>query len=173
MRALWSGEPVSYEGRFSRFTDVTLTPRPTRATIEPWLGGSTAAAARRVGRIADGWLASGVSPDQFGSLVQVIRDQATESGRTVPEDHFGTILLVAAEERGRRPSRTFGTGAARRSSLRPSRSAPTRSGIGSSGSAPAGRPSSCSIHSSADPRPLLRELKGAVVDPLEAAPVLR
>jgi alkanesulfonate monooxygenase SsuD/methylene tetrahydromethanopterin reductase-like flavin-dependent oxidoreductase (luciferase family) len=133
---------------------------------------ATAAAARRVGRIADGWLASGVSPDQFGSLVQVIRDQATESGRTVPEDHFGTILLVAADG-----ADVDWVG----------RSALVRRAVGSETVAigadqvrdrlerfRAGGATKFVLYPlAADPRPLLRELKAAVVDPLEAAPVLR
>jgi probable F420-dependent oxidoreductase len=172
VRALWSGEPVDYEGRFSRFTGVTLTPRPTRSVIEPWLGGSTEAAARRVGRIADGWLASGVSPDAFGSLVQVIRDQASECGRAVPEDHFGTILLVAAEDAdvdrvGRsalvRRARESGTVAIGADQVR-DRLERFRAG---------GATKFVLYLLAADPRPLLRELKSAVVDPLEAAPVLR
>ena len=62
VRELWRGEPVTFDGRFTRLDRVTLSPRPTRPRIELWLGGSTPPAVRRVARVADGWLASAISP---------------------------------------------------------------------------------------------------------------
>ena len=96
VRLLWSGEPVSYAGRFTMLENFELTPRPVRRRIEIWLGGASAPALRRVGRIADGWLASFVSPETFGAGVAAIRAAAAEAGRTIDEDHYGTIVFAAA-----------------------------------------------------------------------------
>ena len=68
VRALWHGDPVTYEGRFATLTDVTLAPRPTQASLDIWLGGSSRSALRRTGRLADGWLGSFVSPDELQRL---------------------------------------------------------------------------------------------------------
>ena len=96
LRAVWSGEPASFAGRFTTLEDFVLTPQPLRRRLEIWLGGASAPALRRVGRLADGWLASFISPAGFGAGVAAIRAAAAEAGRTIDEDHYGTIVLAAA-----------------------------------------------------------------------------
>jgi probable F420-dependent oxidoreductase len=171
--ALWGGEPVSYSGQFNTLEGVTLTPRPTRPRIEIWLGGSTAAAVRRIGRIAHGWLASSISPAAFGELVEVLRDEAAAHDRVVPEDHFGTVLFVAesaeqaqdllqAQRRGGRAiaAETVAVGMdGARSLLYRFRTA--------------GATKFVLYPLAADPRTVLRELKREVIDPFEADPVFR
>jgi probable F420-dependent oxidoreductase len=95
IKALWSGEPVSMRGRFWSLTDVILEPRPRRRQLELWLGGRAPAAMRRIGRIADGWLASFIGPDEFGAKVEMIRAAAAEADRSIDEDHYGTIVFSA------------------------------------------------------------------------------
>ena len=98
IKSLWAGEPVSRSGSFWSLTDVRLQPRPVRRKLEFWLGGLAPAALRRVGRIADGWLASFVGPDEFPGMVDVIRDAAAEAGRSIDEDHYGATLFAAPDE---------------------------------------------------------------------------
>ena len=92
---LWAGEPVTYEGRFSSLDGVTLSPPPTRPSLDIWLGGSSPAALRRTGRIADGWLGSFVSPAELASCVERIVESADEAGREIDDDHYGTTLFSA------------------------------------------------------------------------------
>jgi probable F420-dependent oxidoreductase len=94
LRALWAGGPVTYAGRFSTLTDVSLAPRPTRGSLDIWLGGSSRAALRRTGRLADGWLGSFVSPDELRDCVDVIAGAAAEAGRRIDDDHYGTTLFA-------------------------------------------------------------------------------
>lgn len=54
LRALWSGGPVSYEGRWTRLTDAVANPvpdPPPRIVI----GGETPAGARLAARVGDAW----------------------------------------------------------------------------------------------------------------------
>ena len=95
VKALWPGEPVTLHGRFWSLTDVRLEPRPVRRRLEFWLGGSAPAALRRIGRIADGWLASFVGPDEFAGMADVIRSSAAEAGRSIDEDHYGATIFAA------------------------------------------------------------------------------
>jgi probable F420-dependent oxidoreductase len=95
IKALWGGEPVTRRGRFWSLTDVTLTPRPRRSRIEVWLGGLAPAALRRIGRIADGWLASFVGPDELAAKIDVIRASAAEHDRAIDEDHYGATVFSA------------------------------------------------------------------------------
>ena len=95
IKALWAGDPVTYRGRFWSLTDVTLSPTPRRAKLELWLGGRAPAALRRIGRIADGWIGSFVSPDEFGEMVELIRCAAAAAQRTIDDDHYGTTIFSA------------------------------------------------------------------------------
>lgn len=95
IKALWGGEPVSYEGRFWQLRDVTLAPRPRRARLELWLGGRAPAAMRRVGRIADGWLGSFIGPAEFALKAEMIRESAAAAGRSIDADHYGTTIWSA------------------------------------------------------------------------------
>jgi probable F420-dependent oxidoreductase len=98
VKALWSGEPVTHRGRFWQLTEVTISPLPTRARIEFWLGGRAPAALRRIGRIADGWLGSFIGPEELATGVRTIRAAAAEAGRTIDEDHYGTTIFSAPAE---------------------------------------------------------------------------
>jgi probable F420-dependent oxidoreductase len=98
IKALWPGEPVSYHGRHWSLTDVQLRPRPVRPKLEFWLGGKAPAALRRIGRIADGWLTSGVAPEEFRAKADVIRAAAAEAGRTIDADHYGATVFASPRE---------------------------------------------------------------------------
>ena len=92
MRRLWEEESVTFEGRFYRTTEVTVTPKPHQQPVPVWIGGRTEAACRRVGRMGDGWLTSFLSPPEVGQGIQWARQYAAEAGRQVPEDHYGIIV---------------------------------------------------------------------------------
>lgn len=67
LRALSSGEPVTYHGRFFDVTDARILP-PFDVPI--LVGGRSDAAVRRAGRLGDGWLGIWVSPARFASVVE-------------------------------------------------------------------------------------------------------
>jgi probable F420-dependent oxidoreductase len=60
---LWSGEPVTFEGQFYRFSDALVSPPPVQKPYpEIWIGSWTGnrRSAERVARLASGWQASGL-----------------------------------------------------------------------------------------------------------------
>jgi probable F420-dependent oxidoreductase len=82
MRALWRDRPASFNGEFVRFTDVSSTPAPTQAGGVPIVvGGTSAAALRRAGRLGDGFFPIGVGPDDLPALLDAVRRDATRAGR--------------------------------------------------------------------------------------------
>ncbi len=79
---LLRGANVSFEGRFFRFTDVTLTPAPLRKPRPPfWIAGRKAAAMRRAGRFGDFWMPYMYTPDQLASSLATVRQHARDAGR--------------------------------------------------------------------------------------------
>lgn len=92
IRRLFTEEHVSHAGRYYRVDDVTILPRPRQANPPIWFGGRSDAALRRVGRLGDGWLASGVTPEEARVMVPAIQAHAAAAGRELEPDHFGIIL---------------------------------------------------------------------------------
>ena len=92
MRRLWTEDHVTFEGRYYKTTDASISPKPRQQPIPVWIGGRTDPAFRRVGRIGDGWLTAALGPDEVGHGIREIRRYAKEAGRSVPEDHYGTIV---------------------------------------------------------------------------------
>jgi probable F420-dependent oxidoreductase len=81
MRALWSQEHASFEGTTASFRNCCLRPQPVGGTIPVHVGGHTATAARRAGRMGDGFFPFGVSRDELPSLLDIVKGSALESGR--------------------------------------------------------------------------------------------
>jgi probable F420-dependent oxidoreductase len=95
-RALWGGSPASHAGRFVRFTDVALEPKPAQAGGPPiWIGGRSDHALRRAARVGDGWISYVVTPDRFRASLEKIQGFAAEAGRPIdPEAGFATAHLA-------------------------------------------------------------------------------
>ena len=82
MRTLWSAERPSFTGEFVRFDGAYCRPQPANGTVPIHVGGHSRAAARRAGRIGDGFFpARGVAAE----LVAMARTAAGESGRDPDE----------------------------------------------------------------------------------------
>jgi probable F420-dependent oxidoreductase len=95
LRLLLRQEAVSFDGEFFAVDAVSIGPLPSEP-LDIWLGGSAPGALRRVGRLADGWLASFLTPDEARAGRQAIQSAAAEAGREVDPEHFGISLPVAA-----------------------------------------------------------------------------
>jgi probable F420-dependent oxidoreductase len=94
LRRLLTEQTVTFEGRFFSVTGASVGPLPAKP-LDIWLGGSAPAGLRRVGRLADGWLGSLMTPNEAGAAVRVINDAAAQAGREVEDDHFGLSIPVA------------------------------------------------------------------------------
>lgn len=89
---LWSRETVSYEGKFYRYRDVTIAPRPIQQPLPLWIGGNAEPALKRTAKCGTGWIGGIATPEQVGHAVRTIRAEAQKLGRRIDDDHFGTSL---------------------------------------------------------------------------------
>lgn len=94
LRLLLTREEVTFHGEFHTVTGAVIGPRPAKP-LDIWLGGAAPAALDRIGRLADGWLGSFLSPDQSRRARIAIQAAAADAGREVEDDHFGLSLGVA------------------------------------------------------------------------------
>jgi probable F420-dependent oxidoreductase len=73
-----------------------VAPRPARP-LDIWLGGSAPAAFERIGRFADGWLGSFLTPAEARRGREAIERAAADAGRAIEPDHFGINLAVSED----------------------------------------------------------------------------
>jgi len=106
MRAAWTTDPVSFEGKHYSVRDVHVLPKPVqRGGIPVWIGGHTGAAVRRAGAIGDGWHPIGMrppamlGPEEYAAKVEELRASARRAGRD-PKSITLTIR-VPMEVRGK------------------------------------------------------------------------
>ncbi len=99
LRKVWTQSNVSHHGRFFNFDNVTLEPHPARrtnndsGTIDIWVGGKSEGALRRTARMADGYMESFLTPEEFARNMTAIRGYAAEYGRANARIESGLILL--------------------------------------------------------------------------------
>ena len=61
LRALWTQDAATYHSEFTNFTDCVLRPHPVQPSIPIHVGGHSDAAARRAGRLGDGFFPRGAA----------------------------------------------------------------------------------------------------------------
>jgi probable F420-dependent oxidoreductase len=82
MRELWRKPVSSYKGEHVEFAGVVSQPKPARPGGVPILiGGHSPAAARRAGRLGDGFYPLGVFGKELDALLTTMREAAEEAGR--------------------------------------------------------------------------------------------
>ncbi|MGH3635572.1 MAG: LLM class flavin-dependent oxidoreductase, partial [Mycobacterium sp.] len=96
---------VSHHGEFFDLDDVMCYPKPVAgAGLPVHIGGHSRAAARRAGRLGDGFQPLGVAGPQLGSLLSLMREEASAAGRdpAALEVSLGhSVTKIDAERAGR------------------------------------------------------------------------
>jgi probable F420-dependent oxidoreductase len=89
MRALWTQDAVTFEGKWHKITDAGINPRPVQQPIPILFGGMSDNVMRRIARLGDGWLPQfegfgpdGATPNEEGrALIAKLHDYIREAGR--------------------------------------------------------------------------------------------
>lgn len=91
VRKVWSG-PAEHSGDFWNFPEIDLEPKPVQQPCPIWIASNPdpeklsaeryRIAIDRVGRMADGWLSTVVSPEDFGRRLEEICTSMESFGRT-------------------------------------------------------------------------------------------
>jgi probable F420-dependent oxidoreductase len=81
LRRLWTEEVVTHEGEFDTVTAAGLAPLPVQRPIPVWIGGSSDAAYRRIGRLADGWFPQVAPGPDLDHARAVVAEAADAAGR--------------------------------------------------------------------------------------------
>jgi probable F420-dependent oxidoreductase len=82
MRVLWRDPEPTFHGKFTHFDRAKSNPKPAQPGGVPILvGGHSGAAARRAGRLGDGYFPIGLRHDDFAARLEQMRAAAVSAGR--------------------------------------------------------------------------------------------
>jgi probable F420-dependent oxidoreductase len=81
LRRLWSGNVVSFTGRFHHLKDVSIVPPPAQQPIPIWFGGSSDAVVTRAARLGDGWMPIMAPDAQAEQKLGALRNELKSLGR--------------------------------------------------------------------------------------------
>ncbi len=95
LRGCWAEGTLTHHGDHFHYDDLRVLPKPRQHHVDIWLGGIAPSELRRVGRLADGWLPSFVTPDDAARGREAIEATLAEHGRTIDEDHYGVLIPYA------------------------------------------------------------------------------
>ena len=98
MRAIWSQDAPSYQGRFVSFAGVQAHPRPLQRPYPPIVvGGRTEAAFRRAVQQGHGWYGFGLDVEATGRVLAGLREAL---GRYERPAHLGSLEISITPGRG-------------------------------------------------------------------------
>jgi probable F420-dependent oxidoreductase len=80
-RRLWTEPVVAHDGAHFPFAEVAFEPKPVQQPIPIHIGGESAPALRRAGRLGDGWIGMAHTPETAAAQIAIIKGHREESGR--------------------------------------------------------------------------------------------
>ncbi len=95
LRALFGQRSASFKGRYIRFEDVELYPKPVQHPLPIYAAGNAPESARRAGRYCDGWIPAVLSPAEVRQGLETVRAEARQAGRDLSGFEVAPQLVVA------------------------------------------------------------------------------
>ncbi len=88
LRVLWAEDEASFDGEFTQLDRALMFPKPAQKVggapgVPVIIGGHSKLAARRAGRLGDGFFPARATPDDLGALLQEVERAAGDAGRSM------------------------------------------------------------------------------------------
>ena len=81
LRRFWTEQSVTFEGEHETVTGAGIAPMPVQQPIPIWIGGSSPAAYRRAGKLADGWFPQVPPGPRLDEARAIVEQAALDAGR--------------------------------------------------------------------------------------------
>jgi alkanesulfonate monooxygenase SsuD/methylene tetrahydromethanopterin reductase-like flavin-dependent oxidoreductase (luciferase family) len=100
IRALWSQDSITFDGRFFHLSNARLGIQPMQKPLPIWMGVGHPDAIRRAAGLADGWMgAGGSTTDDFRRAVPLLRQALEKAGRNPDAFPISKRIFVAVDEK--------------------------------------------------------------------------
>ncbi|HXH83754.1 MAG TPA: LLM class F420-dependent oxidoreductase, partial [Candidatus Tectomicrobia bacterium] len=84
LKAIWTTDPVDFQGRYYRIPRSVIGPRPVQKPHPPiYLAAFVPRALRRAATVADGWNPTGIPADAMATMLADLRRMVRDAGRAV------------------------------------------------------------------------------------------
>jgi probable F420-dependent oxidoreductase len=96
IKKLWTEKDVSFDGRYTKFTGVTLAPAPVQKPHPPiWVAGRKEPAMKRAATYADGWIPYMYTPEMLHESLEKINQFGKEAGRDMSSFRPGLFIFAS------------------------------------------------------------------------------
>lgn len=93
---LWTEKNVTFDGRYSKFSGVTLDPHPAQKPHPPiWVAGRKEPAMRRAALYADGWIPYMYTPEMLHESLEKIHQFGKEARRDLSKFRPGLFIFAS------------------------------------------------------------------------------
>jgi alkanesulfonate monooxygenase SsuD/methylene tetrahydromethanopterin reductase-like flavin-dependent oxidoreductase (luciferase family) len=100
IRALWTRDKVTHDGRFYHLHDAKLGIRPMQTPLPIWMGVGHPDAIRRSAALADGWMgAGGSTTDDFRRAVPLLREALEKAGRDPAKFPISKRIFISVDDK--------------------------------------------------------------------------
>lgn len=99
LRELWTKPLVTFTGRYHTIRNLGINPLPLQRPIPLWFGGSAGPVLRRMARFGEGWIPTGLNPEQGKPIVEQLHRHLAEQGRDPAS--FGIDVRISLAQQPR------------------------------------------------------------------------
>jgi alkanesulfonate monooxygenase SsuD/methylene tetrahydromethanopterin reductase-like flavin-dependent oxidoreductase (luciferase family) len=99
MRILWTQQVCNFQGKFFKLKSAYLQPKPIQKPHPPiWIAGYSKKTLDLIGRVADGYINYGSSPEFYSDCIKNIATSAKKVGRDVNKMETAVLMPTAVEK---------------------------------------------------------------------------
>ncbi|MDA4128893.1 MAG: LLM class flavin-dependent oxidoreductase [Thaumarchaeota archaeon] len=107
LRLLLSKPKASFEGKFIKFRDIEMYPKPKQKPLPLWMGGNSQAVLRRAGTWGEGWLPAVLTPARVREGLKTVKKYAKKAGRDASKIVVGPQYVFSVAKSSAEASRRF------------------------------------------------------------------
>jgi probable F420-dependent oxidoreductase len=98
MKRIWTGDNVTYKGKFFDVRNLTIGPKPVQNSIPIYTGGSADIALKRAGSWADGYICGSSAIAEFRVIWEKIASYAAAAGRNPDGIEKASLAFMAIND---------------------------------------------------------------------------
>jgi alkanesulfonate monooxygenase SsuD/methylene tetrahydromethanopterin reductase-like flavin-dependent oxidoreductase (luciferase family) len=96
IKKLWTEKNVSFDGRYSKFSGITIGPHPVQKPHPPiWVAGRKEPAMQRAATYGDGWIPYMYTPEMLHESLEKITKFGKEAGRDMSNFRPGLFIFAS------------------------------------------------------------------------------